>query len=341
MSIVKKKEKLMSSILSIIAPCYNGEFYISRFLEAVLNQTYDYIELIVINDGSHDGTEDILKSYENKFVQRGYLYHHIQQNNQGIGASINNVLQDVQGDYLTWFGTDDWPYPTYSQELVSFLDEHEEFSVVRSDGDLVRESEPHDVIRSYTSGNNDKDNPNLFENAIMERGFHFGYSVVRMSAFDDVNPERKIYPSRQGQNWQLLLPVFYKYKSSFYHKSLYAVVDNAGSVSRDPHKDYEKLKKQNEEYEAILVNTLKQMRMAESEREKYFDIIEEKYIRRRMCAAVDFKQYCDAKMEYSKLREIGKNTIKDDFRYIRACIPVIDKVLRFIKRPANKSQAPK
>ena len=77
-----------------------------------------------------------------------------------------------------------------------------------------------------------------------------------MDIFDKCNPKREIYPSRQGQNWQLLLPVFYKNKAAFIDEALYAVVANTESVSRSPHKSYEKTKAQNLEYEKILVTVL-------------------------------------------------------------------------------------
>ena len=52
----------MKPLVSIISPCYNGESYISKFLDSILNQTYQCIELFLINDGSTDNTENIILS---------------------------------------------------------------------------------------------------------------------------------------------------------------------------------------------------------------------------------------------------------------------------------------
>ena len=52
----------MSEMVSIISPCYNGEKYLDNYLKSVLNQTYDNIELIVIDDASTDKTASILES---------------------------------------------------------------------------------------------------------------------------------------------------------------------------------------------------------------------------------------------------------------------------------------
>ncbi len=315
--------------ISFIAPCYNGEAYVQRFLTSILNQTYDNVEVIIINDGSKDNTEQIIKSNISEFEKKGYSLILLNQENQGIGASVNNALKYVTGDYLTWFGSDDFAAPEYSRKLVGFLEAHPEFAVVRNDGFVVSEDDTSKIIGKMADGNFDKHNPYLFENAIMERNFQFGYSVIRMKDFDAVNPEREIFPSRHGQNWQLLLPVFYKYKAAFYEEPLYYVIYDNNSVSRQPHKDYEKLKEQNNAYEEILNQTLKSMEIPELD--KYLKMVKVKYIRRRMCAAIDFGLYTDAVKEYKSLRDLRVVTSTDKKRYLRAKLPIIDIVIKKIK----------
>ena len=67
----------MNPLVSIITPCYNGEKFLERFLDSVLNQTYENIELILVNDGSTDKTDDIANKYKNKFDERDYAYIYI------------------------------------------------------------------------------------------------------------------------------------------------------------------------------------------------------------------------------------------------------------------------
>ena len=316
--------------LSVMAPCYNGEKYVGRFLDSILAQTYDHIELIMINDGSIDATESILVEYEERFKKRGYSYIHFYQENAGIGAALNNALKKVTGDYLTWFGADDIACSTYAEETIDFLERNNEFAVLRCDGYVVDEDALDKPKGMFAEANKDKHNPYLFENAILEKDFHFGYSVIRMDIFDRVNPQREIYPSRQGQNWQLLLPVFYGHKAAFYEKPLYYVIEDINSVSRAPHKAYGKRIKQIEEYERILVNVLNSMDIPD--RDKYLQMVKIKYIRRRLYVAVDYNQPMDAIREYKALKKQKAATCRDLLKYIRARYKFIDKLIRKNKK---------
>lgn len=73
----------MKKKVSIITPCYNGEKYIRRYLESILKQTYTNIELIFINDGSNDNTEEIVMSFKEEFERKKiefiYIYIKIMQ----------------------------------------------------------------------------------------------------------------------------------------------------------------------------------------------------------------------------------------------------------------------
>ena len=50
-------------LVSIVTPCYNGESYLSRFFDSILNQTYTNLEVVLINDGSTDRTENVVNQY--------------------------------------------------------------------------------------------------------------------------------------------------------------------------------------------------------------------------------------------------------------------------------------
>lgn len=97
---------------SIIIPVYNSEKYIDRCLKSVLTQTYDNYEIIIINDGSTDNSEKILKKYEtNKSIKI------ITQTNHGVSYSRNIGIKESTGDYILFLDSDDF----YENEILETL----------------------------------------------------------------------------------------------------------------------------------------------------------------------------------------------------------------------------
>ena len=121
---------MQMKLVSIISPCYNGEKYVSRFLDSVLSQTYNNIELIVINDGSIDKTLEILESYKEKFFRRSYAYIIINQDNAGQSAAINRGLKVFSGDYLCWVDSDDKMFPTSIEHKVKTLENNPNCGII-------------------------------------------------------------------------------------------------------------------------------------------------------------------------------------------------------------------
>lgn len=318
-------------LVSILAPCYNGERYLKKFLGSVLSQDYDKLELILINDGSTDSSETIVQSYEDELLKNGVSLIIHNQENQGIGAAINNGLKLMHGDYFTWIGIDDYYHPQFFTKLVSFMEENKRYCVVRNDGYVVDENNNDIILGRMADSNHDKYNEHLFENAILERNFQFGYSLVRTADFLKVNPTRSIYPSREGQNWQLLLPLFYNGLSAFYEEPLYYVLNNAWSVSRNPRKyGFKHLIAQKEEYKTILTNTLHSFDL--KNRDKYLHMVNVKYARMKMQIAYMYKEKEYVQEMYAELKSLNSDTFKDKFLYLRSLFPFLDGIYKFIRK---------
>lgn len=92
----------MKTLVSIIIPVYNGENTIDKAICSVLNQSYDNIELIIIDDGSTDNTFDIIKSYKNNNKIKL-----IRQSNKGQAAARNRGLDESSGGYILFLDSDD------------------------------------------------------------------------------------------------------------------------------------------------------------------------------------------------------------------------------------------
>lgn len=101
------------ALVSILSPCYNVEKYLPCCLDSILKQTYGNLQIVLIDDGSRDGTWSILQDYAAK-DSRIEVYH---QDNQGVAATRNSLLDKVNGEYVLFVDSDDWIEP----DMVEFL----------------------------------------------------------------------------------------------------------------------------------------------------------------------------------------------------------------------------
>ena len=90
--------------ISVIVPIYNGEKYLKKCLDSILNQTLKDIEIICVNDGSTDGTAKILKKYSSKDNRIKVL----STENNGQGFARNLALNEANGEYIAFVDADDW-----------------------------------------------------------------------------------------------------------------------------------------------------------------------------------------------------------------------------------------
>jgi glycosyltransferase involved in cell wall biosynthesis len=103
-------------LVSVIIPAYNAAKTIEKTIQSVLDQDYPSIEIIVVNDGSTDTTEDILKKYSSKIR---YLY----QANAGVSTARNNAYSHAKGAYIQYLDADDLLAPSKITTQVKLLEE--------------------------------------------------------------------------------------------------------------------------------------------------------------------------------------------------------------------------
>ncbi|WP_312009326.1 glycosyltransferase family 2 protein, partial [Shouchella clausii] len=105
--------------VSIIIPAYNAERYISNCIESLLDQTYDDIEIIIVNDGSEDSTKDIVDKYA--AVDKRIIAVHLE--NGGVSTARNKGLEISSGSYVTFVDSDDWVEPDMLSFAVNKIEE--------------------------------------------------------------------------------------------------------------------------------------------------------------------------------------------------------------------------
>lgn len=99
--------------ISVIVPVYNKEQYIERTINSILSQTFRDFELIIINDGSTDFSEDIIL----KMAQYDMRIEYIKQINKGVSAARNTGIQLSKGKYITFLDSDDDYLPTFLEKM--------------------------------------------------------------------------------------------------------------------------------------------------------------------------------------------------------------------------------
>jgi len=158
----------------------------------------------------------------------------------------------------------------------------------------------------------------LFHDLIEEKNVYFapGGYMIRTSAFLSANPQRTIYACRGGQNWQMLLPVAYRFRCGYIDEFLYDYMVRGESHSRLA-KSLEDHLKRAEEHENILKTVIRLMDMDEKERNNCIAIIDQKYARKRFRLAATFRDRQKMKMYYDLLRECYPVTGRDRYHYLK------------------------
>jgi glycosyltransferase involved in cell wall biosynthesis len=110
-------EKQPLPLVSVIIPAYNAEQFVERTLNSVLNQTYQNLEVIVVNDGSHDRTAEIVSEIAHR-DDRVILLH---QSNSGVAVARNLGIQHSKGEFIAPIDADDIWYPKNIEKQVQYI----------------------------------------------------------------------------------------------------------------------------------------------------------------------------------------------------------------------------
>ena len=119
---------MQNKMVSIILPVFSAERFLPQCLDSILRQTYQNWELIAVDDGSKDGSMEILKSYE----KRDHRIHIISKENEGVSIARNIALEHAHGDYIYFVDSDDIVMPEGLMILVKAMDSNKA-TFVKSD----------------------------------------------------------------------------------------------------------------------------------------------------------------------------------------------------------------
>ena len=162
-------------LVSVLLPVYNGERYVAAAVQSVLAQTYGRLELVVIDDGSTDGTLAVLQSFDDPRIRL------TSRENRGLVATLAEAATLAQGAYLARMDADDVSQPERLRRQVAFLEAHPGVVLVGTDCTVVDEdgSALHDD-RYLT------DPDELKVGQVVGNYFVHGAVMMRADAYDKV-----------------------------------------------------------------------------------------------------------------------------------------------------------
>ncbi|WP_411895056.1 glycosyltransferase [Winogradskyella sp. A2] len=129
-------DRLKNDIISIVVPVYNAERYLRRCLNSIINQSYDNLEIILVNDGSTDNSLIIC----NEYAKKDQRIQVLNISNSGSSVARNKGLDMVKGKYLSFVDADDYLYLDMYKILMQYMHDN--------DLDFI-EIEPHDQVKNF------------------------------------------------------------------------------------------------------------------------------------------------------------------------------------------------
>ncbi len=154
-------------LVSVIVPAYNHEKYITDCLRSVVEQSYKNLELIVLNDGSTDTTEELIKLFieENSLTNIRF----ISKKNEGVCKTLNKGLEIAKGKYVAFLASDDMWEPKKLEIQVDFMERNDNIGLVFSDAWFQKFNEKTHIKWSDYKTNMDR----YFKNGIQNADMYF------------------------------------------------------------------------------------------------------------------------------------------------------------------------
>jgi glycosyltransferase involved in cell wall biosynthesis len=209
-------------LVTVVIPAYNRVDYIEQTIDSVLDQTYPEVQLIVIDDGSSDGTHEKIEAYGNRLELRTHPGHV----NKGQSASINLGLRQARGKYIAILDSDDYWAPEKLDVQVHFLEKNPDIGLVYTNGYAVN-AEGEVIYQIY--GNNHKEN-NDADAVLLDCYILLPQnSLVRKSVYDNAGFFEESY--RSAQDHDMLIRIAEITRFAYLQDFLFFYRRHSGSIS--------------------------------------------------------------------------------------------------------------
>lgn len=131
-----------NKVVSVIIPVYNCENFIAETIESALSQTYQEIEIILVDDCSKDKSAEIIKGY--KILYPDKIFYHRQEKNMGAAVARNTALDLAKGRYVAFLDSDDLWYPQKIEKQINLMNKsnsafcYSAYEMIDDDGKMIK-----------------------------------------------------------------------------------------------------------------------------------------------------------------------------------------------------------
>lgn len=187
-----------------MTPVFKALPYLPDYLECLKKQTWRPLECILVDDGSTDGSAQLLQKEKSALEQAGLAVKIIFKEHGGQASAVNSALPLVTGELLTWCDDDDLLTPDSIEKKAQWLIDHPDYGMVRSDSTIYDMDKKCKIGKASNQGSSTE---NLFDDILLDRTYCFaGCYMIRTELLWSCYSEKSIPESSEGQNLQLLLP---------------------------------------------------------------------------------------------------------------------------------------
>lgn len=223
-------DKLQEIKISLIIPVYNVENYIEKCLLSIVNQTFQGIEIIIVNDGSTDGSMKIVRKFKNKYSNISI----VNKENGGLSSARNSGLKIARGKYIAFIDSDDYIDKSMLQQMYNKAEEKDldivacnaakvdargkTLGVERNNIDCDRTYYKNEVISEYLLNNIPSYAWNKLYHKRLFKEYKITYPVGQL--YEDI-----------GTTFELL---FRAHRTGFIEEPLYFYVQREGAITKMP-----------------------------------------------------------------------------------------------------------
>ena len=196
-----------NSLVSVVIPAYNHEKYVQETIKSIINQTYQNIELIIVDDGSKDSTWQKIQEMKVRCEQRFSRVVFETKQNEGTCKTLNRLIDLSKGEYIYMIASDDIAKPYAIEKEIKFLSSNPDYALVVGDNEII-DSESN---RCYW----DENSNNIYDKA-KAKYLTFGDRLKTWRDFDFTSEEFGMYHTLYNGNY---IPNGYLIRKSIFEKT--------------------------------------------------------------------------------------------------------------------------